>query len=183
MAAPSAEILITLNIGNKMANNLFVLVAVMAGLISNNAQAADKNPLKSIQQTFADINEMGMEHYYLKFHIGQETEKLVKEAKSCAQSKNFKKATGSEVATDVRDVLFTGLDVALDQGIIDMDDGWYSAHESIDEKATELGNYLNDSNISICKDVSIPEYSDGQTITVVLVDGKTSFAYLVARPD
>ncbi len=148
-------------------------------LLSHSPASAAVKSIKAFKSLANIVQSYEMEHYYIQVHDDLGEIKELLKGESC----RFKKISALKLANGTREIIDEGISRALDSGIIDQDDGYYSLMESLQEATLALKKELQGKTLAVCNITSVPAYSDGHTLTVVKVNGKIAFAYEVGYPD
>ena len=149
-------------------------------LITGTAFAAPTaKTLGNVSSVYKEMNDYLMDgdlHLYLNFaYKRQDVVEALANNKRCNNNQNYK-------VTHKKKVLET-MQEDLTQEFEMVDDGSWAYLERLEAIFGTLSKELGTSKIEICKEYSMPAYSDGHEASFVKVDGKLVFVFEKGQPD
>ena len=178
----------------KALNPLLTLTLMSSLSLAQISQAQSLLPLPSLKalddmyQEITDvIYESSFEYVWIDFNTSKHPTLLAKQlgaSKTCRVNANFKRVSDEKAEKALTQPISKAIDMLVEGGVLDMDDGYYSRMEAIQEAAYRITNdESGDALIEICTDTTTPAYSDGHKITFVKIDGQLRATVEIGFPD
>lgn len=168
--------------------HIYLLLALIASPQISLANAELANAIGATYVSVESFNDVDVTHMAIDIIGGKALESELKKSKECGSSK-FDDLMYYMPTDTVEDAVYvyaepvSSLLANLKANNLIVDSDAQVLASEIEKSSLELSAYLNGKLINICTEYSVPAYSDGQTTSYIMVDGKVEFAVFVGRPD